>query len=138
MIGLIAYNFVRVFHPTTTHSSTGNVRCSSGSNTTASVGGFGTIGATDDIEIQAAILSLNHGFTVDNYNCGADLGQLNVTGAIAQNYRGAVALRRLRPATSKNYVYDDAHALPQPAAVPGPDQRRLADPADERAESRRT
>jgi Tfp pilus assembly protein PilX len=104
MLGLIATNFVRVFHPTTTHSGTGNVRCSGGSNTTATVGAE-TRGATDDIEIDAAILSLLHGFTVDSYNCGATLGQLNLTGAIAQNFRGAVSLSG-STGYVKNYVYD--------------------------------
>ena len=40
--------------------------------------------------IDAAILAINHSFIVDNYNCGARLGTLNVIGAIAQKYRGAV------------------------------------------------
>ena len=40
-----------------------------------------------DVRIDAAILSLQHSFIVDNYNCGR-LGKLTVNGAIAQKYRG--------------------------------------------------
>ena len=42
------------------------------------------------MRIDAAILSLQHSFIVDNYNCGARLGTLTVNGAIAQKYRGPV------------------------------------------------
>jgi hypothetical protein len=43
-----------------------------------------------DITVQAAILSVNHSFTVDNYACGAFEGTLTVKGAIAQYFRGTV------------------------------------------------
>ncbi len=67
-LGLIASKYVRVFH-----------ECS-GSNGTS----------LKDPWIYAAILSTEHSFIVDHYDCGANLGKLHIYGAIAQNYRGAV------------------------------------------------
>jgi hypothetical protein len=85
VIGLIADNFVRVYHPADDTDVPNNVR------------------------IDAAILSLAHSFTVDNYGKGTANGKLNVTGAIAQKYRGAVGTggATLSTGWSKNYLYDD-------------------------------
>ena len=41
--------------------------------------------------IQAAILSVAHTFTVQNYNAIGDRGELRVLGSIAQKFRGVVA-----------------------------------------------
>ena len=85
VLGLIATNFVRVYHP-----------CS------------GT--TMPDVRIDAAILSLLHSFTVDNYDCGSKLGNLTVKGAIAQKYRGAVGTGGASSGGSgyiKDYQYDD-------------------------------
>jgi hypothetical protein len=90
MLGLIANNFVRVYHP-----------CSSGNNEG---------GSLSNLEIDAAILAINHSFIVDNYNCGSPLGTLSVTGAIAQKFRGPVGTfggGGVSTGYSKNYVYDD-------------------------------
>ena len=46
------------------------------------------------VKIDAAILSLQHSFIVDNYQCGAKLGKLTVNGAIAQQFRGPVGTQR--------------------------------------------
>jgi hypothetical protein len=92
VIGLIANNFVRVYH---------RVNRSSGCSNLSPVG---------DITIEAAILSLRHSFIVDNYNCGSPVGNLNVTGAIAQKYRGPVGTGSGGVAATgfvKNYTYDD-------------------------------
>ena len=88
MLGLIANNFVRVYHP-----------CSYGTN------GSGLSWKTSTID--AAILAINHSFIVDNYNCGASLGTLTVHGAIAQKFRGPVGTVPARTGYIKNYVYDD-------------------------------
>ena len=72
--GLIANNFVRVFHP---------VSFGYGSNCSEN-------GGPATIQIDAAILALNHSFIVDNWYCGSPLGTLKVNGAIAQKYRGTV------------------------------------------------
>ena len=90
MLGLVADNFVRVYHAVT--SSNVNVD------------------PPADLEIDAAILALSHSFTVDNYNAGAKLGSLTIDGAIAQLYRGAVGTHSGTTITSgylKDYWYDD-------------------------------
>ena len=80
-LGLVATDYVRVMHP-----------CS---------------GGNPDTTIDAAILTLNHSFFVDNYNCGgSNLGQLTVNGAIAQFYRGIVG-QVGNSGYLKNYNYDD-------------------------------
>ena len=59
--------------------------------------------------IDAAILTINHSFIVDNYNCGEQLGNLTVEGAIAQKFRGPVGTFGGNGSTGylKNYNYDD-------------------------------
>jgi hypothetical protein len=93
VVGLIANNFVRVGHKV-------NRAASPCKNVSTAMDGKG-------LEIDAAILSLQHSFIVDNYNCGVALGNLNVTGAIAQRYRGAVGTNGGNTGFLKNYVYDD-------------------------------
>src|SRR4051794_17989559 len=90
IMGLIADNFVRVYHPCT----------SAGVNITP--------GTEFNIQIDAAILSLQHSFTVDEYDCGARQGTLTVNGAIAQKFRGPVGQFGSTPhGYTKNYNYDD-------------------------------
>jgi hypothetical protein len=92
VMGLIANNFVRVYHRVNRTNGCSN------------------LSPTGDVTIEAAILSLRHSFIVDNYNCGAALGNLNVTGAIAQKYRGPVGTGSNGNASTgflKNYTYDD-------------------------------
>ena len=86
--GLVANNWVRVYHP-----------CISGINQP---------GTEADVQIDAAILSLNRSFTVDNHSCGARLDTLTVNGAIAQKFRGPVGqFGVLNHGYTKNYVYDN-------------------------------
>jgi Tfp pilus assembly protein PilX len=94
VLGLIANNFVRVAHPVNRGSSCTNA--------------YSTYDG-GDISIDAAILSIDHSFIVDNYDCGNALGHLDVTGAIAQRYRGAVGTGSGSSRTGflKNYWYDD-------------------------------
>ena len=87
VLGLIATNFVRVYHPT--DGSCNNVSP-----------------VMNNVRIDAAILSLKHSFTVDNHDCGAKLGNLTVNGAIAQKYRGAVGTTG-GTGFVKDYNYDD-------------------------------
>jgi hypothetical protein len=96
MLGLIANNFVRVYHPVT-RSSSDRTSCTNAP------------GTMNDVEIDAAILSLQHSFTVDNYYCGARLGNLTVTGAIGQKYRGPVGRSGSGGGNgyTKRYSYDD-------------------------------
>jgi type II secretory pathway pseudopilin PulG len=110
-LGLVANEFIRVMH---------------GVNGT-NPGGSGTCNATNNASqtlinptIDAAILALNHGFIVDNYNCGASpgtngkAGVLTVHGAIVQDFRGAVGTGTATTGYLKNYGYDDrlANVLP--------------------------
>jgi hypothetical protein len=96
-MGLIADRFVRVMHrvdrtKTCTGSSAANVAP-----------------VVTNLRIEAAILSVQHSFTVDNWDCGL-LGTLTVNGAIAQKYRGVVQQfngTSLLSGYNKNYWYDD-------------------------------
>lgn len=117
MLGLIANNFVRVYHPfckegvttcTTEMGETEHEECNSGQNGT---------GSLTNIKIDAAILAIEHSFIVDHYDCGNTLGTLNVEGALAQKFRGPVALGS-QSGYTKNYVYDDRlHYLEPPSFI---------------------
>ena len=74
LAGLVANNFVRVYHPVDDRDD----------------GDCDNDGGPGGITIEAAILALNHSFIVDNWYCGNDLGTLTVYGAIAQRFRGPV------------------------------------------------
>jgi Tfp pilus assembly protein PilX len=94
VLGLIANNFVRVGHPVKLNNGSCN------GNNSSAMDAKGLI-------IQAAILSLQHSFIVDNYDCGNPLGKLSVTGAIAQRYRGTVGSGGGATGFIKDYLYDD-------------------------------
>jgi hypothetical protein len=103
MVGLIANNFVRVNHPVTSRVSTYN-----GSTYSWSCTNDFTAANPQVNQIDAAILALNYSFIVDNWYCGNALGNLNVTGAIAQKYRGIVGtFGGGNTGYIKNYGYDD-------------------------------
>lgn len=105
MLGLIATNFVRVYHPVGASSAT---NC--GSNDEPD-------GFTAVTTIEAAILALNHSFMVDNYGCTKLLGTLKVTGAIAQKFRGTVATGgggTTSTGYKKDYWYDDRLKVREP------------------------
>lgn len=98
VLGLIANNFVRVYHDYPNQTLSG---CN-GNSGEVSLG---------DLRIDAAILAIQHSFIVDHYNCGADLGTLTVNGAISQKYRGPVgtfsSFGGNGTGYEKNYNYDD-------------------------------
>lgn len=97
MLGLIANNFVRIYHP-----------CSNDNNQS---------GSNSNLTVDAAMLAIQHSFIVDNYNCGNPLGTLTVNGAIAQKFRGAVGTHGgsgVASGYSKNYVYDDRLKYQEP------------------------
>lgn len=93
LLGLIANNFVRIWHP-----------CSSG---------------ISNIDIDAAILSIDHSFIVDNYDCGYELGNLTVDGAISQKFRGPVGTTG-GTGYIKNYSYDDRLRYMEPPSFLDP------------------
>lgn len=96
-LGLIATEYVRVYHPVKEESR----KCENES------------GSLENPWIYAAILSTSHSFIVDNYNCGKHLGELNVYGAIAQKFRGPVGLVSGQ-GYDKEYIYDERLATDEP------------------------
>jgi hypothetical protein len=90
-LGLIATNYVRIYHPCTSSFSEEGLK---------------------NPWVFAAILSTSHSFLVDNDACGNPLGELNVYGAIAQNFRGIVSGNG--DGYIKNYNYDDRLATDEP------------------------
>jgi hypothetical protein len=115
VLGLAATNWVRVFHPV--ESGKYNSACTGNSNKTAA--------DLKEPTIEAAILADQHSFIVDNYNCGATLGKLNVVGSIAQNYRGPVAAPlnsgTITSGYEKNYTYNPILASDDPPYFPTPE-----------------
>lgn len=97
MGGLIANGFVRIKHPIKWDESQDPPRCSEDGP------------QLNDVTVHAAILSLNHSFTVDGYFCGVKRGTLHIFGAIAQKYRGPVGTGGSSSGGTgylKDYVYD--------------------------------
>jgi Tfp pilus assembly protein PilX len=106
LLGLIANNYVEIYHPVGDPSSTS---CRSGNevNNYYNLELF-SCSATAFVNptIQAALLSVNHSFRVQNYQYGEDnLGSITINGAIAQRYRGAVGTINTS-GYGKNYNYD--------------------------------
>ncbi len=76
-------------------------------------------GPLKDPVIDAAILSTNHSWIVDNYKCGNLLGTLTVWGSIAQFWRGPVGTSG-GSGYIKDYNYDDRLANQQPPSFLSP------------------
>jgi hypothetical protein len=92
VLGLIATNFVQVYHPIDGNGNDLN-------------------GTLSNPQINAAIVALTHSFIVPNWAGGdpSNTGTLNVTGAIAQMYRGPVGTHNgssIASGYAKNYTYD--------------------------------
>jgi hypothetical protein len=111
LLGLIPNNFVRVYHPGTNWSNS-DTACDNAT------------GTMQDVEIDAAILALNHSFIVDNWYCGADLGTITVKGAIAQKFRGTVGTGGATSGSGyiKDYQYDTDLHYQDPPYFLQPDQ----------------
>ncbi len=112
VVGLIGSNFVRVYHPVTPSPRAGADCTANASSSPLFPPGPDAEGALSSVRIDAAILSLQHSFIVDNYACGAKLGTVAVNGAIAQKYRGPVgtfdrSTGRGVTGYTKSYTYDD-------------------------------
>ncbi|PID54158.1 MAG: hypothetical protein CSB46_04115 [Micrococcales bacterium] len=98
VMGLVAQGFVRVYNPVDRR----------GNNLARS--------QVRNMRIDAAVLSVQNSFTVQNYHRGRRLGNLTVAGGIYQNHRGPVGTSS-RPSTGyfKNYLYDTRlRSLPPP------------------------
>jgi len=114
MLGLIANNFIRVYHPVEVlHKEECSGTGSSKKCEQVTYCGSNTAGAVTGLKIEAALLALQHSFIVDNYQCGDQLGTLTVKGAIAQHYRGAVGTTG-NSGYIKNYEYDERLKTTEP------------------------
>jgi Tfp pilus assembly protein PilX len=113
VLGLIANNFVRIYHPVSQGGTVKNTvsECNANNLTAAEdTTKWGKWGSLENLEIYAAILAVNHSFIVDNFRCGKPLGKLTVYGAIAQIFRGTVGTHSGETVSSgyaKNYNYDE-------------------------------
>ena len=130
VLGLVAgRGNVEIYHP---------VKCTSGTvlsggmcpnDTSDSFGETGdrvdtydnVTSSLDDITVHAAILSVEHSFTVQNYDKGEQMGELHVFGGIYQRHRGAVGSSNTagRTGYTKDYVYDTRLVTyPPPSFLP--------------------
>lgn len=118
VLGLVANNFVRIYHPTNinkwwnSQKSRWEEECVEGSG-----------GLNQGVTIDAAILAISHSFIVDSYNCGNSLGTLTVHGALAQYYRGAVGTGSGSSSSTgfiKSYNYDSRLRYIQPPSFISP------------------
>jgi hypothetical protein len=103
ILGLIANDFVRLYHPVRNVNPNGN-DCDNSN------------GTLNNVQIDAAIMALNHSFMVDNYFCGGPIGTLEVNGTIIQKYRGPVGQGNSTIVNGyvKDYNYDDRLRTRQP------------------------
>jgi hypothetical protein len=90
-LGLIANNYVRVYHPVTSTGSRTEGSCNA-ENQNAEQDPSKLGGTMTNPYIYAAILSTKHSFLNDNPDCGGRLEDLNIYGAIGQDYRGIVGV----------------------------------------------
>ncbi len=122
VLGLIANNYIEIYHPVYTTSSS-NTNCDGGGNSSYTGCSLKIPGITStstltakpttlttqafrNPTINSALLTLSHSFRVQNYQYGTtNVGNLNITGAIAQKYRGIVTLIGTS-GYGKNYTYD--------------------------------
>lgn len=88
VLGLVAQGWVFTYHPVT------------------SAGGELAGSQVSNLQIDAAILSVDNSFTVQNFNRGSGLGTLKIRGGIYQRYRGPVGTSGGNTGYLKDYVYD--------------------------------
>ncbi|GAA4266395.1 hypothetical protein [Frondihabitans peucedani] len=121
ILGLIGENNVVVFNPAKTVTSTGP--CANNRFATCTTSSLVLMDQTQDLTIDAAIMSVLHSFTVENYDQDQTRGKLTVLGAIAQKFRGPVATTQVVTSGSapvivtgfaKDYQYDKRLAFQAP------------------------
>lgn len=108
IVGLIAQNSVEIYHPVkATCTRTSGGRCVQYSY--ANMDLPGSSDPLTNVTVHAAILTLQHSFTVQQYNVGARLGSINLFGSFAQRFRGPVGTSSngtISTGYLKNYSYD--------------------------------
>ena len=126
VLGLIANNNVRVFHPLGSSRNTTNEweqACQAGQTQQYTDPNTNGTGSLINPIIDAAVLAVNDSFIIDDYDCGAQsdsggvtqLGQLTLNGAIGANFRGRVGEQNPQVAGYvKNYWYDQRLGSIQP------------------------
>jgi hypothetical protein len=110
LLGLVANNFVRVYHPVSFESSGKTVVNGCRNRTDSEMDALKQPRGLASPTIDAAILGLRHSFIVDNWYCGQPMGDLHVFGAIAQRFRGPVGTHSGSSVVSgytKDYWYND-------------------------------
>lgn len=134
LLGIIGQNNVYVYNPVATVPV--QVQCTSTGQVSANGSKTCTINQTQlmdrsksDRTIDAALMSVAHSFTVENYSAdgsstsyptspGYPKGKLNVLGSIVQKYRGPVATSAgngvVGTGYTKNYLYDPRLAYEAP------------------------
>jgi hypothetical protein len=118
VLGLVANNFVRIYHPTKIEKWWNSRRDRWEEECVDDTGA-----QSSGVTIDAAILAISHSFIVDSYNCGNALGTLTVHGAIAQYYRGAVGTGSGSSSSTgyvKSYNYDSRLKYIQPPSFISP------------------
>jgi hypothetical protein len=129
-LGLIATKFVRIYHPVAETHAKSRGSCGSDpenrttglceyTNNPNSCDAPNATGTMNNPWVYAAILSTAHSFLVDNDNCGSasETGKLNIYGAIAQKFRGIVAVGNgtyVEHGYTKDYNYDERLATDEP------------------------
>jgi len=106
LLGLVSNDFIEVYHP---------IACRYYNATTGDCWGATNLAVKGSSpftnpRINAALVSVQHSFRVQNHRYGRALGTLNVNGAIAQVFRGPVGTFGgvgVASGYDKNYLYDN-------------------------------
>ncbi len=98
MLGLIANQNVWYWHPTTSNGTNINVPAKTYPSQAAKSAPL------NNLNVSAAMVSLQHSIGTQNYDQGSSLGTLTINGSITQLYRGVV--KQGSAGYDKDYVYD--------------------------------
>ncbi|WP_134766830.1 hypothetical protein [Nocardioides sp. 1609] len=101
VLGLIAKNSVRVYHPMKCTARNSSGVCTTWANLAGTM--------SSGVEVNAAILTLQHSFSVQQYHEGGRLGTLKLYGSFAQRFRGPVGTSSGGTTVTgylKDYTYD--------------------------------
>ena len=104
LLGLIANNFVEVYHPVSCAS--GNAaNCNLNANFPNETARNATFSSPD---LYAAALSIHHSVRVQTWDRGTPLGTFHVRGVLAQRYRGPVETNSgvVQSGLAKDYIDD--------------------------------